>query len=77
MQKVKVQFITVFQEISLVRFDKHGFRENPASSTERVSGELGISQSSVIRHPHDLGKCIRSSRIIPFVTKISQFFYLP
>ena len=29
---------------------------DPASSTQNVSGELGISQSSVIRHLHDLGK---------------------
>ena len=30
------------------------------SGTERVSGELGISQSSVVRQLHHLGKSIRS-----------------
>ena len=31
---------------------------NPKSSTRKVSGELGISQSSVVRRLHDLGKSI-------------------
>ena len=33
---------------------------NPVSSTQRVSGELSISQSSVVRHLHDLDKSILS-----------------
>ena len=36
---------------------------NPVSSTQRVSGKLSISQSSVVCHLHDLsGKRIRSSK---------------
>ena len=31
-------------------------KANPLSSARRVSGELDISQSSVVRHLHDLGK---------------------
>ena len=33
-------------------------KANLASSTQRVSGELGISLSSVVCHLHDLGKII-------------------
>ena len=37
---------------------------NPVSSTRRVSGELGISQSNVVGH-FSLGKSIRSCRFVP------------
>ena len=45
-----------------------------ASSTRRVSGELGISQSSVVRQFHDRGKGRWSYQIVPHVTKILQNF---
>ena len=38
---------------------------NPVSITWRVSGELDISQSSVVRHDHVLGKSIQSCWIAP------------
>ena len=44
---------------------------NPSCSICRVSGELGISQSSVVRHLHDSGKSII---IVHHVTKILQNF---
>ena len=40
---------------------------NLTSCIRRVSGELGISEPSVIRHFHDLGKSIRSCWIVPHV----------
>ena len=49
---------------------------NTVSSTRRVSGEPGISQSSVVRHVHELGKNICYCWIVPHVTKISQNFWL-
>ena len=52
---------------------------NPASSAQRVSGELGISQFSVVRHFDDLCKkkikSIRRCRIMRHVTKILQNFW--
>ena len=41
---------------------------NPVSSTQRVSGELDISQSSVICYLHDLGKDIQNCWIASRVT---------
>ena len=43
-------------------------------STRRVSGELGISQTSVLRHLYDLGKSICSCWIVTPVNKILQNF---
>ena len=37
---------------------------NLSRSTRRVSGELGTSQSSEDRYILDLGKCIKSYRIV-------------
>ena len=48
--------------------------ENLASSTCRVSGELGISQFCVFRHLHNFSKSIRSCRIVTHVTEILQNF---
>ena len=49
----------------------------PARSTWRVSGDLGISWSSIIHHFHNLCKSIRSTRIVlPNVTKILQNLWL-
>ena len=42
-------------------------RENSANSIERVSGELGISQSGVVRHLHDFCKSIRRCWIVSHV----------
>ena len=49
---------------------------NRASSTWKVSGELAISQLSVVRHFHDLGQSIRTCQIDTHVTKILQNFWL-
>ena len=49
---------------------------NLVSSTQGVSGELGISQSSVVCHLNDLGKSIQSCQIVPHATKILQNFWL-
>ena len=46
------------------------------SSTQRVSGELSISQSSIVSHLHDLDKSISSCQIVPHITKILQNFLL-
>ena len=46
---------------------------NPVISTQRVSGEFGILQSSVVHHFHDYSK---SCPIVPHVTKILQNFWL-
>ena len=43
---------------------------NLASSTQRVSGELSISQLNVLRHFQGIGKSI--CRIVPRVTKLLQ-----
>ena len=50
---------------------------NLVSSTRRVSGELGISQSNIIHHLHDHSKSIWSCWILPHITKILQNFWLP
>ena len=48
----------------------------PASSTWRVSGELVISQSSVVRHLHDFGKIIPSYGTVPHILpKYCKTFY--
>ena len=47
---------------------------NPVSSTQRVSGKLRISQSSVVHHLHDLSKSIWSCWIMLHISKILQTF---
>ena len=42
------------------------------SSTQSVSSELSISQSSVIRHFHNLGKSIPSCKIVHQVKNIAK-----
>ena len=49
---------------------------NLASSTWRVSGELGLSLSSVVCYLHNLSKSIQSCKIVPYVTKILENFWL-
>ena len=49
---------------------------NGASSNRRVSGEVDISQSSVVHHLHDLDKSIRSCGIAFHFTKIWPNFGL-
>ena len=44
------------------------------SSTQRVSGELSISLSSVFHHLHDFSKSIRSYHIVPLITKYCKTF---
>ena len=46
-------------------------KPNPVSSIGRVSGELGISQSSVVHHL-DIGKKFWSSKVFPHLTKMSK-----
>ena len=48
----------------------------PASNTQRVSSELGISQATVVRQLHELGKSMPNYRIVPLVTKILQNLWL-
>ena len=48
---------------------------NLVSSTQRVSGELHILQTSVVGHFHDLCKSTQSW-FVPHVTKILQNFWL-
>ena len=45
---------------------------NLVSSTWRVSGNLGISQSNVGHHLCNLSKSIWSRQIVPHITKILQ-----
>ena len=45
---------------------------NSASSTRGVSGELDISQFSVVCHFHDFSRSIQSCRILTYVFKILQ-----
>ena len=47
------------------------------SSTRRVSGLLGLSQSRVVSHLHKSGKNIWSNWIGPYVTKILQNLWFP
>ena len=49
---------------------------NPVMSTQRVSGEISISQSSMVRKLYDLGNSIRSCWSALDVTKILQNFWL-
>ena len=49
---------------------------NPVSSTWSVSGELSISQPSLVNHLHNLSKSIQSYQIVLQVTKILQNFWL-
>ena len=42
---------------------------NLESDTLRVSGELSISQFSVVRHLHDLSKSIQKCQILPHIFK--------
>ena len=41
---------------------------NPTSSIQGVSDELGILQSNVVHHLHDIGKSIQSCWIVPHIT---------
>ena len=50
--------------------DSDTIATNSVSSSQRISGELGISLSSIVRHLHDLDKCIWIYKILPHVTKI-------
>ena len=56
--------------------DKEIVEANQASSTWRISGELGMLQPSVVRHLDDLGKRIQSWLIVRHVTKILQNLWL-
>ena len=47
---------------------------NPMNSTQRVSGELSISQPSIVHHLYHLSKNICSCGIGLHVTKILQNF---
>ena len=49
---------------------------NLVSRTGRVSGELGITQSSVVCHLHNVSKSIRSRQILPYITKILKNFWV-
>ena len=49
---------------------------NLASSTQRVSGKLIISQSNVVCNLHDLSKSMQICQILPHITKIFQNFWL-
>ena len=67
----------------LGRSENCGFKEvlqiietNLRSSIRGVSGELGISQSSVVHHLHDLCKSIQRCLIVPYMTEILQNFWL-
>ena len=44
------------------------------NSTQRISSELGISQSNVVCYLHDLGRSIWNCWIVLHVTKILQNF---
>ena len=43
-----------------------------ANSTWKVSDKLGMLQSSIVCHLHDLGKSIWSCQIVSHITKILQ-----
>ena len=47
---------------------------NLVSNTRRVSGELSISQSSVVHHLHDFSKNLRRSQTLLHANKILQNF---
>ena len=47
-----------------------------ASRIQRVSGELSISQFSVVHHLHNLGTCIQGCWISRHITKILPNFWL-
>ena len=49
---------------------------NQAINNRRRSGELGISQSSVVCHLHDLGKSMQNHRILSYNIKILQNFWI-
>ena len=49
---------------------------NLVNSTQRVSDELSISQSSMICYLNKLGKNIWSCQIVPHISKILQNFWL-
>ena len=51
-------------------------KANPVSNTQQVSGELDISQFSVVCHLYNLSKIIWSYWIVLHVTKILQNFWL-
>ena len=51
-------------------------KTNLVSGNWRASSELDLSQSSVICHFHNLGKSIQSCRIVSYVIKILQNFWL-
>ena len=48
---------------------------NLVSSTQRVSGKLSISQSSVLCHLYIFNKSIWSSLTVPHISKILQNFW--
>ena len=50
--------------------------ENPVSGTQRVSGELALSHSSVVCHLYNLSKSIQNCWILMHIIKILQNFWL-
>ena len=51
-----------------------GIEANPASSTQRVLSEFGISQSSVAHHLLNPSESFQSCWIVPNIAKILQNF---
>ena len=56
--------------------DSKAVKQNLVSSTQRVSGEFGISKSSVVCHLHDFGKSSQRCGIVLHITNILQNFWL-
>ena len=52
--------------------DSKSQRQNPASSTWRVSGKFGISQSHVVCYLHNLSKNIRNSQTIVTANRLKS-----
>jgi histone-lysine N-methyltransferase SETMAR len=45
---------------------------NPGTSTRRLSDDLGVSQSTAVRHLHRIGKVNRSCRVVPHELSAAQ-----
>ena len=72
-------FELTFFEVAVQYFSHYVIRippieANAVSSIWRFSGKLGISQSCMVHHLHDLSKNIQDCQIVSHITKIFEKF---
>ena len=79
--KVKImaqrEFEFAYHNVTIQKVSHYAMRtllQATETNPSRVSGDLGITPSNVIRHHHDFGESTHSCRSVPHITKIFQNF---